>query len=100
MLAASCGEEETDPGIETDVAAITACTIPAFVAANPRADGWASQNGGTTGGGSASPKVVTTLSAFNSAAGGTGAAVIYVSGKLGQGGQGGRGLMSPWVNGR
>ena len=44
--------------------------------------GWATQGVGTTGGGNANPIVVTSLGQFNSAAGGTSAAVIHVSGKL------------------
>src|SRR5436305_103881 len=61
------------------------CSIPSFVSAQPSPIGWASLNGGTTGGGNATPVVVTTLSAFNTAAKGTTAAVIYVKGNLGQG---------------
>jgi len=48
--------------------------------------GWASVSGGgvdtTTGGGSATPVVVTNLSDFNAAATGTGAAVIWVKGTI------------------
>jgi len=44
--------------------------------------GWATQSGGTTGGGNAAPTVVTSLGAFNSAAAGTATAVIHVSGKI------------------
>jgi len=44
--------------------------------------GWASQNGGTTGGGTAAPVTVTTLAALNAAAAGTAPAVIYVRGVL------------------
>ena len=44
--------------------------------------GWASQNGGTTGGGSASATTVTSSSALVSAASGTGAAVVRVSGTI------------------
>ena len=48
--------------------------------------GWASVSGSgvdtTTGGGSAKPTVVTTLSAFNDAAAGTNAAVIWVQGSI------------------
>jgi pectate lyase len=44
--------------------------------------GWASTSGGTTGGGSATPVTVTTLAQLNSVAGGSGAAVIHVSGKV------------------
>jgi len=44
--------------------------------------GWATVSGITTGGGNATPTVATTLNALNAAAGGTGAAVIHVSGKI------------------
>jgi len=64
---------------------VSGCSIPSFVSAQPSPIGWASLNGGTTGGGNATPVVVTTLSAFNTAAKGTTAAVIYVKGNLGQG---------------
>lgn len=47
--------------------------------------GWATQNGGTTGGGAATPVTVTTLSALQSQASSTGAKVIYVSGTMGSG---------------
>ncbi len=47
--------------------------------------GWATQNGGTTGGGSATPVTVTTLSALQSQASSSGAKVIYVSGTVGTG---------------
>jgi pectate lyase len=55
----------------------------------PAADavqGWASVNSmnqnGTTGGGTATPRVVTSLSAFEAAVGGTAAAVIYLNAVL------------------
>jgi pectate lyase len=61
----------------------SSCTTPPAASALV---GWASVSGDgittTTGGGSATPQTVTSVSAFNSAAGGTNAAVIYVSGKL------------------
>jgi uncharacterized repeat protein (TIGR02543 family) len=47
--------------------------------------GWCTQNGGTTGGGSAAPQTVTTLSALTTAANGSGSRVIYVSGTMGAG---------------
>ncbi len=47
--------------------------------------GWATQNGGTTGGGSAAPITVTTLSALQTQASSSGAKVIYVSGTIGTG---------------
>lgn len=47
--------------------------------------GWATQNGGTTGGGSATPVTVTTLAALQTQASSSGAKVIYVSGTVGTG---------------
>ncbi|HEY4187292.1 MAG TPA: hypothetical protein VGP07_19605 [Polyangia bacterium] len=51
--------------------------------------GWASQSGmgvtTTTGGGNATPQMVTTLAAFTSAVSGTAAKVIYVTGKFANG---------------
>jgi pectate lyase len=44
--------------------------------------GWATQSGGTTGGGTGTPMMVTSLSALNTAAGGTTARVIQFTGKL------------------
>ncbi len=88
---AGCGAPA--PGERTDEAAdvgtideaATACAIPAYISATPKPTGWASMSGGTTGGGSATPKIVTSLSQFNAAAKGSSAAVIYVSGDLGAG---------------
>jgi pectate lyase len=45
-------------------------------------DGYATQNGGMTGGGSATPKTVTTAAAFESATKNDDPAVIIVQGKL------------------
>jgi uncharacterized repeat protein (TIGR02543 family) len=47
--------------------------------------GWCTQNGGTTGGGNATPTTVTSLSALTTAANGSGSRVIYVSGTMGSG---------------
>ncbi len=47
--------------------------------------GWATQGGTTTGGGSATPVTVTTLSSLQSQASSSGAKVIYVSGVMGSG---------------
>jgi pectate lyase len=44
--------------------------------------GWATQGGGTTGGGQSTPVVATTLSQLNAAVKGSNAAVIHVSGKI------------------
>jgi len=86
LLAAgvSCGGPQPEDFVE-ESAAISGCAIPSYVAATPTPVGWASMNGGTTGGGAATPILVTTLAQFNTAAKGTTAAVIYVSGKLAQG---------------
>jgi pectate lyase len=65
--------------------AATPCAVPSFIAGTPAPVGWASLNGGTTGGGAATGQLVTTLAQFNTAAKGTTAAVIFVSGNLGQG---------------
>lgn len=47
--------------------------------------GWATLNGGTTGGGAANPITVSTLSDLQTQANSTGAKVIYVSGVMGAG---------------
>jgi uncharacterized repeat protein (TIGR02543 family) len=47
--------------------------------------GWATQNGGTTGGGSATPVTVTTLADLKTQANSSTAKVIYVSGTMGTG---------------
>ncbi len=47
--------------------------------------GWATQNGGTTGGGTAASVIVTTLANLQSQASSAGAKVIYVSGIMGTG---------------
>jgi pectate lyase len=57
----------------------TSCTTPP---AQDPVVGWASAGSGTTGGGNATPQVVTTLSAFQSAVSGTTAAVVYLNAKL------------------
>lgn len=44
--------------------------------------GWATEEGGITGGGNAAPQLVESLDALNSAAGGSDPRVIYVSGKF------------------
>jgi pectate lyase len=84
LIFAGCGvaDELDEPEV---VQAATSCPVPSFVSGAPSPVGWASLNGGTTGGGSATGLVVTTLAAFNTAAKGTTPAVIFVSGNLGQG---------------
>jgi len=61
------------------------CAVPSFIDTDVQPVGWASQAGGTTGGGSATPTLVKTLAEFNAAAKGTTPAVIYVQGALEQG---------------
>jgi pectate lyase len=87
LTAPGCGVADgpDDPG-QADVAqAATPCSVPSFIAGAPSPAGWASLNGGTTGGGAAAGQLVTTLAQFNTAAKGTTPAVIFVSGNLGQG---------------
>ncbi|HTA89914.1 MAG TPA: polysaccharide lyase family 1 protein [Polyangiaceae bacterium] len=74
--------EETVDSVDQ---AATTCSVPSFITQSPTPTGWATQNGGTTGGGTAKATTVTTLAQLNSAAKGTTAAVIYVQGKLAQG---------------
>jgi pectate lyase len=90
VAAGGCGVSDgvDEPGLqdESEVAqAATPCAIPSFIAGAPTPAGFASLNGGTTGGGAAAAQLVTTLAQFNTAAKGTTAAVIFVSGNLGQG---------------
>jgi pectate lyase len=47
--------------------------------------GWATQNGGTTGGGNATPVTVTSISDLTTRANASGAKVLYVSGTMGSG---------------
>jgi pectate lyase len=84
LIFTGCGMSD-DPDEPELVEAATSCAVPSFISGAPSPVGWASLNGGTTGGGSATGLVVTTLSAFNTAAKGTTPAVIFVSGNLGQG---------------
>jgi pectate lyase len=64
------------------VAAASAVTVVPAQAASFNLEGWATQGGGTTGGGSATPVTVSTASAFVSAVGSSSAAVIRVSGTI------------------
>src|SRR4051812_6479062 len=41
------------------------CALPSFIATESQPIGWATQNGGTTGGAGAAPTLVTTLDEFN-----------------------------------
>ncbi len=74
----STGDTIATGGSGTTTTGIT-CTPQTWASAPI---GWATGSGSTTGGGNATPTVVTTLDALNAAAGGTGAAVIHVSGKI------------------
>ncbi len=86
-----CMVEATDEGAigegdeNVDDVSLAACTPPA----PSTLVGWAAVSGNgvskTTGGGSATPVTVTTLSQLQSAVSGTTAKVIYVSGKLAPG---------------
>ena len=69
--ASSCGGEPDSEEALTFEAPITGSPV-----------GWASANGGTTGGGTAAVKVVTTLSAFTSAAAGTTKRVIQLGASM------------------
>jgi pectate lyase len=84
LLATGCAVSTGVDEAETEQQA-TSCPVPGFISGAPTPQGFASLNGGTTGGGSATGTVVTTLAQFNTAAKGTTAAVIFVSGNLGQG---------------
>lgn len=87
VLAAGCGVADGPDGPDEAEAAqaATSCTVPGFISGEPAPVGFASLNGGTTGGRTVTGQVVTTLAQFNAAAKGTTAAVIFVSGNLGQG---------------
>lgn len=58
------------------------CPVPDYIAADPAPRGWAAQSGGTTGGGAATPILVTSLSQFKSEVSGNTAKVIYVQGEF------------------
>ncbi|MBB5800753.1 pectate lyase [Saccharothrix ecbatanensis] len=62
--------------------AATAIVAPTANAASFNLEGWATQCGGTTGGGSASPVTVSTTAAFISAVQSTSASVVRVSGTI------------------
>jgi len=83
-VGAGCGLSAA-PDEEELVQLATPCPVPAFITQNTVPVGFASLGGGTTGGGAATPQLVTTLAQFNAAAQGTTAAVIFVSGTLGTG---------------
>lgn len=84
VITSGCALSESPDESETEQAA-TPCSVPSFIAGAPTPVGWASLGGGTTGGGAGTQTLVTTLAAFNTAAAGSNAAVIFVSGRLAQG---------------
>src|SRR5215471_9420278 len=74
------GPVEMATGIEGAQAVVNyTCTPQTWDAA---AVGWATQSGGITGGGTVAATTVTSLAAFNTAAGGTAQRVIMVSGRF------------------
>jgi pectate lyase len=87
------GGNNTDAGGKAGSAGAGGSSSDAGCANPPAADaviGWAAasgmgQNAPTTGGGTAAPQIVTTLAALKTAASGTTAAVIYVSGVMAPG---------------
>ncbi|MFJ6672786.1 polysaccharide lyase family 1 protein [Actinosynnema sp. NPDC091369] len=68
--------------LATTALAASVIMAPSATAASYNLQGWATQCGGTTGGGSASPVTVSTTSAFVSAVGSSSASVIRVSGTI------------------
>ena len=58
------------------------CEVPAYIFSDTTPIGWASQSGGTTGGGNATPILVTSLSQFKSEVSGSTAKVLYVQGEF------------------
>jgi pectate lyase len=56
------------------------CAVPSYISSDPKPLGWASQSSGTTGGGSTTPILVTTLAQFKTEVAGSAAKVIYVQG--------------------
>src|SRR6185369_1797661 len=58
------------------------CPVPSYIAGEPKPIGWASQGSATTGGGNASPILVTTLAQFKTEVAGSAAKVIYVKGEF------------------
>jgi pectate lyase len=62
------------------------CAVPDYIFADQSPLGWASEGQGTTGGGSAEPELVTSLSALQAAVEGSTPRVIYVQGTLEAGG--------------
>jgi pectate lyase len=61
------------------------CPVPEYVFTDSAPVGWASQGGGTTGGGSAQPVLVNSFSKLQSEVSGSTAKVIYVQGELSAG---------------
>lgn len=70
------------PGVGGGSSAGGPCPVPSYIENDPAPIGWASQGSKTTGGGSADPILVTSLSQFKSEVSGTTAKVIYVQGEF------------------
>jgi len=58
------------------------CPVPSYIASDSKPIGWASQGTATTGGGNATPVLVTTLAQFKTEVAGATAKVIYVKGEF------------------
>jgi pectate lyase len=58
------------------------CPVPSFIGADPTAIGWASEGSKTSGGGNATPILVTSLSELKSQVSGSAAKVLYVKGEF------------------
>lgn len=56
------------------------CDVPSYVFSETTPIGWAAQNGGTTGGGNATPVLVTSLTQFQGLVEGDGDKVLYIQG--------------------
>ncbi len=61
------------------------CEVPDYIFSDPSPIGWADQNGGTTGGGNASPVLVTSLSELQGLTEDSTPQVVYVQGTLDHG---------------
>ncbi|HEY3255847.1 MAG TPA: hypothetical protein VGJ91_17940, partial [Polyangiaceae bacterium] len=58
------------------------CPVPSYIASDPKPIGWASEGTATTGGGTATPILVTTLAELKTEVSGSTAKVIYVKGEF------------------
>lgn len=73
---------EKSQGLNANTERLTPTRLPATTEATCSAQGWASQNGGTTGGGTATPTVVTTYATLKAAIQNTSVKVIQVNGTI------------------